>query len=358
MANRFWVATTGDWDNTAGSKWSLTSGGPGGAAVPTSSDDVFFDSGSSTNVNLSSLGGSTPTCKNIDFTGYTHTFSGSTELHVYGSWTFGKDMTNNFTQQIWFFGEVGKTNYITSNGISFKCSTWIGTEVTVPIYKLADNFFNTSSFFFVSGSFDANGKNVTASGSGVYGICDVGVSLGSGTWTLTGTSPWNAEMADPYILTLSPGGSTLKFTHNGVAAKSMVVNGTESYNKVWVNTTGAGVFNFTANRVTNNFNINELQIDAGRSVTFTSASTTNLSTFSTIGIPGSPITMRSSVSGATYTFSKTLGLVASDWLDIKDCHATGGARWYAGANSTNTGANNTGWVFADYKKSMPSHFIN
>jgi len=47
MANRYWVGGTATWDATAGTKWSTTSGGSGGASVPTSIDNVFFD-GSST----------------------------------------------------------------------------------------------------------------------------------------------------------------------------------------------------------------------------------------------------------------------------------------------------------------------
>lgn len=41
MANRFWVGTSLDWHTAA--NWAATSGGAGGAGVPTASDDVFFD---------------------------------------------------------------------------------------------------------------------------------------------------------------------------------------------------------------------------------------------------------------------------------------------------------------------------
>ena len=43
MANRFWVGGTAAWDATAGAKWSTTSGGVSGAAVPGSEDVVTFD---------------------------------------------------------------------------------------------------------------------------------------------------------------------------------------------------------------------------------------------------------------------------------------------------------------------------
>lgn len=43
---RYWVGNTGYWTDTA--HWSLTSGGTGGAPVPTANNDVYFDSNSFT----------------------------------------------------------------------------------------------------------------------------------------------------------------------------------------------------------------------------------------------------------------------------------------------------------------------
>src|SRR3954451_7178669 len=46
MANVFWVGGTGTWDSSTTTHWSATSGGAGGAAVPTSADSVTFDGNS------------------------------------------------------------------------------------------------------------------------------------------------------------------------------------------------------------------------------------------------------------------------------------------------------------------------
>lgn len=54
MAARYWVGgTTQTWNPTNTTPWSTVSGGSGGASVPTSSDDVYFD-------NSSGLGGAFP----------------------------------------------------------------------------------------------------------------------------------------------------------------------------------------------------------------------------------------------------------------------------------------------------------
>lgn len=46
MANRYWVGGTGTWDTTNTANWSTTSGGGGGASVPTASDVAFIDANS------------------------------------------------------------------------------------------------------------------------------------------------------------------------------------------------------------------------------------------------------------------------------------------------------------------------
>lgn len=48
MADRYWVGGSGTWNNTNTTNWSATSGGPGGASIPTSVDNAFFNSGSGT----------------------------------------------------------------------------------------------------------------------------------------------------------------------------------------------------------------------------------------------------------------------------------------------------------------------
>ena len=42
--------------------------------------------------------------------------------------------------------------------------------------------------------------------------------------------------------------------------------------------------------------------------------------------------------------SKSSGNVAANFMSIQDSTATGGANWYAGANSTDV-SGNTGWIF-------------
>jgi hypothetical protein len=46
MATYYWVGGSGTWDSSSNARWSATSGGAGGAGIPTGSDFVIFDTNS------------------------------------------------------------------------------------------------------------------------------------------------------------------------------------------------------------------------------------------------------------------------------------------------------------------------
>ncbi len=175
MASRFWVGGTGNWDASTTTNWAATSGGAGGASVPTSSDDVTFDS-------LSNA------------TAYTVTI---TATAICANFTLGAPLVGKVTiagaQPFNFFGNVnlsGGTAGITwtHNGSTLMSAT-SGTKTLttngVPIaggvnfngaggtFQLSDNLEVTSQNGVGRGAtatFDANGKTVTLSSSGIVQI--------------------------------------------------------------------------------------------------------------------------------------------------------------------------------------------
>jgi hypothetical protein len=85
MANRYWVGGTATWDGTAGLKWSLTSGGTGGQAVPTTSDTVFFTNLSGSNTVTIGTGA---VCSTLTMTGFTGTLAfGTNTISTAGTGT-------------------------------------------------------------------------------------------------------------------------------------------------------------------------------------------------------------------------------------------------------------------------------
>lgn len=86
MANRYWVGGTATWDNLALLKWSTTSGGIGGQAVPTTADNVFFDAASG--ANTVTIGSGTATCNQLTMTGFTGTIAfGTNKITIAGGGT-------------------------------------------------------------------------------------------------------------------------------------------------------------------------------------------------------------------------------------------------------------------------------
>lgn len=75
MANRFWVGGTGTWDASNTTNWSATSGGAGGASVPTASDYVTINS--SSGGGTVTLGFNAPT-QGLDIRTFTGTLAFST----------------------------------------------------------------------------------------------------------------------------------------------------------------------------------------------------------------------------------------------------------------------------------------
>ena len=118
---RYWVGSSGSWNDTA--HWSTSSGGSGGSDVPILTDDVIIDS-------LSGLSGGTITI-NTDHK-YMHDFTSITGSNysincnidainfiMYGSAQFESGISfTNFSNTIRFYGdEPGRT--IKSNGCIF-----------------------------------------------------------------------------------------------------------------------------------------------------------------------------------------------------------------------------------------------
>jgi hypothetical protein len=118
LAARYWVGGDNIWNSTAGSKWSLTSGGAGGQATPTSADDVFLDNGTGTG-NVTMGASYTASCKTLICTGYVGTLdlsAASSFISAFGNVTLGAGMTitGGVTRL-----NINATSTITSNGVEW-----------------------------------------------------------------------------------------------------------------------------------------------------------------------------------------------------------------------------------------------
>lgn len=334
MADRYWVGGAGTWDATSTTNWSASSGGTSGASVPTSSDSVFFDQAGTYTVTLSGA----LNCLDFTVSNGTVTFSGTpTTLYVYGSIDFksGTVFSATLGTTGFLLRGVGKT--ITTNGTAFtNANIYLNkTGATKASYTLVDAL-TTKGFYLSNADINLNGLSITvtsSSGSTFYNPSSI--NFGS-NGTIIYSSTGSLSMASTNACTFS-GTGTMRF--NG-STNNFNGNGT-TFTGVTLIKGGTGTLTISGSNT-----LDAIQ-NATQPVTFnfTSGTTTTVTNFNVSGISGSLVTLKASTAGAQFTISKSSGTVSSNYLSVKDSAATGGASWYAGANSTDAG-NNTGWSFS------------
>lgn len=100
MATRYWVGGSGTWNNVTTTNWSATSGGAGGASVPTANDDVIFNAASAgvsyvvtcapslattglcKSITTSAPATGTLTFNQVNVDGYFKVFDGNVNIHA------------------------------------------------------------------------------------------------------------------------------------------------------------------------------------------------------------------------------------------------------------------------------------
>lgn len=180
MADRYWVGGTANWDSAAGTKWATTSGGAGGASVPTTADDVFFDNLSTGTVTIAA--GNTG-AKSINCTGFTGTISGTVSITVAGSVILSSGMTYNRTGVTAITG----TGTITSAGKTFGNITMDGVGITV---TLGDSVISSGFVGLTSGTLNLNNWTLTADSFASSNSNARTIAFGTGKIVITGTAGW------------------------------------------------------------------------------------------------------------------------------------------------------------------------
>ena len=312
MANRYWVGGSATWDSTAGSKWALTSGGAGGQAVPTSTDDVFLDAASgAVTVTVNTI----QSCLSLNCTGFTGTLTGSSQINFYGNLLLVSGMTftslglrPSATSGSWTVTTAGKTVGGMAFGLTASTATW----------TLGDSLTSSSTIQIVYGTLNTNNLSVT--GATFFSSYSNTRALNAGSSLLTFTSPatvWNCTNTTG--LTLS-GTGTISLT--SALAKTFAGGGIQTYPTL--NQGGAGALTVTGS---NQFaDITNTYASAGATSVLFTAGTTNIFTAFSLAGQATRVCTLGSATAAQATLQKS-------------------TTWYMGANSTN-GGNNTNLVFS------------
>ena len=316
MANRYWVGGTGSWNATT-TNWSATSGGAGGASVPTLADDVFFDTLSNVTLYTVTLT-TTPICRSVSVAGPATgnvTIAGSAAWSIYGSFTLaatGVTWTN--TSGLTFAATTtGFT--ITTNGIALATgASAITLNGAGGGWTLGSALTNSGAFTFVQGSFATANFSLTTTGN-FSSVSALTRSLTLGSSAISCLA-WNALGATN--LTVNAGTSTITVT----SAAGTFNGGSLTYYNVTRAASAAAT----------------IQVGDANN-TFNSISVTNASGYGTLLFVGNqtigtltangnaltaPIRIISSVIGTQVTLTVT-SFVTNGFINFRDINFAGAA---------------------------------
>lgn len=359
MADRYWVGGSANWDGTAGLKWSLTSGGLGGEAVPTAADDVYLDVfGITANISAAAV------CKNLTCTGFTGSLIGGSALTVHGSFTLVPAMTYSLSGPLTFAATSAVTittagkvltsaSVITFNGVggvwqlqdAFNIASGGNPVLTNGRIDLNNNAFNTT--FFTSNNSNTRGIDFGSTGAiNVNGNNGVIFQMDTLTnFTYTGTPNFN------FTYTGAVGTRTIRYgrTAGGTESNAANINITAGTDLIGLNA-GNTMRNVTFTGFTGSLNNNavtifgNLVISSGMTITAGANATTFAATSGTQqitsagktldfpliqnGIGGTVQLQDNLTMGSTRTYTLTAGT-----LDLSSGNRTLSTGLFASTNS-------------------------
>lgn len=219
MANRYWVGGSGTWDTSTTTHWSDTSGGSGGFSVPTSADDVFFDSNSNatayslttaTGILCNDLNISGPAAGNVTFS---NTNFG---IDIYGNLNMSSSgITWNLVSGIFTFKSTSGIKTINSNNNSLvNTITFNGVGGT---WQLLSDYSTSSTRYctVTAGNLDLNNYTMTAGVLSSSNTNQRGIFFGnSGKINLLGSNLIVLNFSTSSNLTLS-GNTSINFNYSG-----------------------------------------------------------------------------------------------------------------------------------------------
>jgi len=342
VANRYWRGGAGSWDATAGTKWSTTSGGAGGSAVPAAADDVYIDANAGGNVTVTAAA----VCRSLNFadgTGgsYTGTFTHNAAIQIsIGDGTAGvgnvalrlsAGMTwagLNPTTSIIALSSTSVTQQTINTAGKTVTTLTVSSTATNSNYLLSGTLTMTGTLTHLAGTLNTGNFAITAAGFNYGNNVARTLTLGSSTITLSGTTNTFTGTA---VTNLTITANTAAVTFTGVYAAlsnvfvlfginwqgmSIVVSPT-SATSCSLNASGGTIANLTINmtasqahqfRFTNNINISN-------SLTINGNSLINRSLVFGANLPTSVIL------GGSATFASN----ASNFFDFMDIDLSGGS---------------------------------
>lgn len=329
MASRFWVLGSSNWDAATTTNWAATSGGAGGASVPTSADDVTFDTLSNAvaytvtvtaTANCLTLTIGAPLSGNL-------TFAGSAAINVFGSFSAYSGLIRTYTGAIGFVATA--TGKLLTFGVTWASAmTWAGVGGGWTF----QDALSTTTVTLTNGALVTNDKAVTTSGAFTIGSVATLRSINLGASTITVGGVWDATTLTN--ATVTAGTSILKLASTFIAG---FTGPSSTYYDVRLERVGASQ-NVTGTLTCTNFT---RVLATGYSFIDFNA---NIVVTGTLTLSGnSASTQRLYVKSDTVGTARTItcaGTVVLTNVDFEDITAAGGAAgWGTGTSIGNCGGN-------------------
>jgi len=312
--------------------FASVSGGVGDKLTePTETDDVFIDENSlyENITTMYIMSDNNFYCKNFDCTGLQYTITSITTvgnaLYCYGDFIGNSNLVKIAAISAYFYMKATTSGHkFTTNGTIFEYVRFDGIGGEWTLQDNINDYTDASYIYFINGTVNTNDKNVSVKTT-INVAAGATLNLGNSTiqasnYIVNSASTINAETSKLIMR------STTTATFNG---------GGQRYYDLEINTT-------TATIVGDNI-FRDIKIASGKTVKFTAGSNTTVSSLSGTGVSGSLVTIKSTVDGSYYTITSTSAEIEANWYSIRDCHATGGATFYAYDSTDVSG--NTGWNF-------------
>ncbi len=343
MANHFWVGggSSANWNATVPTNWSLTSGGVGGATVPSAGDSVFFDANSGTGTSVWNTSISLAT---LDCTGSKNTITHNNAITLTISsgnlvlpTGVGGTYTASTVSSAFSFTGTSGTQQITTNGFRPGGITQNGAGGTS---QLQDNFAllnaTSATITLTSGTFDA--QNFTVA-TGIFTVSAINTKVlkGSGAWTIgvanTPGTIWNPVSV---VNGLDVSNFTSDVNVIGTTTSTRNIQGasqTFGGRLIVAANTGGGSLQMLGSQTWSN-----LLVTAPNAIIIT----TNLFILSNAptiaGSAGNEIWFGSNTIDTARTFSVGSGTASFSWCAFRDITCLGGATFIA-TNSFDLGHN-------------------
>lgn len=334
MATYYWVGGAGTWNSVLTTNWASSSGGAGGAGIPTATDDVIFDTSSGTGT--ISITASSAICNNFTITAtQALTFSG-TVSNVKGSFSIVSGGSTVTTGLSVTFTATTSGNTVTTNGHSISGITFNGAGGA---WTLGSALTLSGVFTWTNGTFNTGNYNITSSNNIRYlGTGTATINLGSSTVTTSGFNVmW--DFTTTTGLTFNAGTSTIVFNSNSI--KTFAGGGLTYYNVQFTGNATNTINNIQGANTFNNLLLTGP--NTGGAITFTVNSNQIINgTLTANGVGYSNrLFIKSTTIGTRYTI--TSAVVSMSYIDFSDIAGAGTGVW--AGTSIGDAKNNTGITF-------------